>query len=220
MVDWNDWLKRYDRPNSPHSERLRVVHRLIRRHIADTAPEPVVALSICAGDGRDLLEVLGRRADAERVQATLVELDPRLCERARQRADEFGVGKIDVRQADAGTTETYVGLPPADLVLLVGVFGNIVDSDLRATIEVLPALCSPGALIVWSLRQRPPRNADERRWRNNARRVEIVRRRFEAERFSEVFVCDPDAVFYVGGHQWDAATPPLPPGRRFFTFAN
>jgi SAM-dependent methyltransferase len=221
MTDWNHWLKRYDRPDSPHSQRLRTVRRLIQRCIEHTAPKSISALSVCAGDGRDLLEVLARRSDASRVKATLVELDPRLCALARERVRSDGLGGVDIRQADAGTTDTYVDVPSADLVLLIGVFGNIVDADVRATLEVLSALCNPGALIIWSLRQQPRRNLNPhaRIQRNDYERVEKVRGWFEAKRFREIFVSDSGAVFYVGAHRWMGESPPLPPAHRFFAFA-
>src|SRR3954453_3021839 len=82
MTDWDSWHAGYGNPSSLLSERL----RLVQRHIADwldaSAPTPVTVLSSCAGDGRDLLEVLEGRTDADRVTATLIEGDARNAERA------------------------------------------------------------------------------------------------------------------------------------------
>ena len=111
-------------------------------------------VSLCAGDGRDLLEVLAGRDDADRVTATLVELDPRLAGHARDRAR--GWSGIEVRTADAGDHEVYADLPPADLVLLCGVLGNISDADVEHTIAMLPALCAPDARVIWTRTRRPP----------------------------------------------------------------
>ena len=42
---------------------------------------------------------------------------------------------IEVLCADAGTTASYAGAVPADLVLVCGVFGNITDADMMHTID-------------------------------------------------------------------------------------
>jgi hypothetical protein len=227
MIDWNHWLKRYDKPRSPHSQRLATVRRLIGRRLDRTAPHPVSALSICAGDGRDILDVLAARTDASRVTTTLVELDARLCALARARASENGLTGVDIRQADAGATDAYAGVSSADLVILVGVFGNIADADVRTTLILLPALCKPDALVIWSLRQQtrrdqgpcgsPRRQAGSPR-RNDYERVEKVREWFDAEGFCDVFTNRADAIFHVGAHRYVGEPPPLPAGHRFFTF--
>lgn len=183
------------------------VRRLIAKRIDRTAPDPISALSICAGDGRDILQVLAGRHDASRVKATLVELDPGLCAVARAEASENKLTGVDVRQADAGITETYAGVSPADLVILVGLFGNISDADVRATVEILPALCKPDALVVWARR-------------NDPEVVEKVRKWFGAEGFREVFTSRFNAVFYVGAHHFVGEPRPLPAAHRFFTFSN
>lgn len=39
---------------------------------------------------------------------------------------------------------------PADVVLLVGIFGNVADDDVYRLIEFAPQLCRPGATLLWS----------------------------------------------------------------------
>lgn len=227
MIDWHHWLKRYDEPGSPHSRRLVTVQRLIGRRLDRTAPRPASVLSICAGDGRDILDVLGARADASRVTTTLVELDARLCALAQARALENGLAGVDIRQADAGATDAYLGVSPADLVILVGVFGNISDADVRTTLKLLPALCKPDALVIWSLRQQArqdqgpcgsPRRLARLPRRNDYERVETLREWFDAEGFHETFANRADAAFYVGANRYLGRPRPLPAGYRFFTF--
>jgi len=74
---------------------------------------------------------------------------PDIAERARRAADQAGL-RLEVRTVDAGRSHAYADLVPADLVLLVGIFGNIGDRDLRGTIAASPQLCGPGATVVWS----------------------------------------------------------------------
>ena len=218
MTDWNKWLARYDNPQSPFSRRLLTVQRLIHRRLDRTAPHPVSILSLCAGDGRDILEVLSDRDDAARVKATLVEVEPRLCVLARARVTENALTGIEIKQADAGTTDTFAGGSPADLVILVGVFGNISDTDVRATVEILPAFCKPNALVIWSLRRKPRRHPVHQSYQNDHERVEKVREWFDAERFLEVFSNRNDAAFHVGAYRFKGEPPALPPARRFFSF--
>jgi SAM-dependent methyltransferase len=151
---WETWHGAYADPASSLSRRLRVVQDQVAVWLDATAPRPVRVVSLCAGDGRDLLEVLAGRDDADRVTATLVELDPRLAGHARDRAR--GWSGIEVRTADAGDHDVYADLPPADLVLLCGVLGNISDADVEHTIAMLPALCAPDARVIWTRTRRPP----------------------------------------------------------------
>ena len=64
--------------------------------------------------------------------------------------------------ADAGCSETYVCLAtvPADVVLLVGVLGNVSEADVAATVAAMPRLCASGATLVWS-RGRSLEGADD-----------------------------------------------------------
>jgi hypothetical protein len=74
-TDWAAWHAGYADPASPLSQRLAVVQAQVAQWLDRTHPRPVVVTSACAGDGRDLLDVLTGRPDAARVTATLVELD-------------------------------------------------------------------------------------------------------------------------------------------------
>jgi hypothetical protein len=75
MRDYLKWHEAYDDPDSGLSWRLREVQAHIRA-VLDEVAGPVGVLSLCAGDGRDVLQVLAERDDASRVRATLIELHP------------------------------------------------------------------------------------------------------------------------------------------------
>jgi hypothetical protein len=107
-------------------------------------------LSICAGDGRDLLGVLKlhpRRAD---VRARLIELDEGLVEEGRRGIDALGLGNIEFVRADAGETDCYGPIGGLRLVLMCGIFGNLADDDVRRTIEGLPMLLAMGGTAIWT----------------------------------------------------------------------
>ena len=102
----------------------------------------------------DVVATDRRRAD---VRALLVEKDPALVRFARDRAAALGVGEqVDVVEGDASLVGTYRGAIPADVILICGVFGNISDADIRATVLSMPALCAPGGTVIWTRHRRPP----------------------------------------------------------------
>lgn len=90
--DYVAWHEAYDDPDSSLSKRLRAVRAEINRFLDNTAPRAVRVLSVCAGDGRDLLGVLARRPDRVRVGGTLVEIVPVLVDRAREAIVELEMG--------------------------------------------------------------------------------------------------------------------------------
>lgn len=207
MTDWVAWHSDYEDPGSRLSQRLAVVQEHVDRWLTETAPGDVTVLSFCAGDGRDLLEVLDRRSDAGRVSATLLETDPCNVARAVEHIDRSGLSRVEVRCADAGSTHACAGAVPADLVLMCGVFGNISDEDVGRTIAALPQLCAAGALVIWTRHRRDPDLTPR------------IRGWFDDHGFAEeAFVAPADGVWSVGVHRFVAAPEPLDPDRRLFVF--
>jgi len=143
---WLKWHERYDDPDSSLARRLGVVQREISNFLDGAQPGPIRVVAMCAGDGRDLLGVLKRHVRARDVSGRLVELDPRLVERARCSAP---VG-LEVIQADAGISDVYEGACPADLVMTCGVFGHVSDEDIRTTIGSWRFLLARGGTVIWT----------------------------------------------------------------------
>lgn len=56
--DWHEWHRAYDEPGSPLTIRLALVQRRIRDALDAAPPGPIRVVSACAGQGRDLLDVL------------------------------------------------------------------------------------------------------------------------------------------------------------------
>ena len=149
LRDYEQWHRHYDDPGSSLSWRLRRVQTHLAQAL-DRIAGPCRILSACAGDGRDVIGVLRDRADADRVSAVLVELHPAIASRARDAAADAGLAGVEVRTADAGHSDAYGGAVPAQIVLLVGIFGNISDDDLWRLLTFAPQLCAPGATLLWS----------------------------------------------------------------------
>ncbi|HLO28135.1 MAG TPA: hypothetical protein VK249_03300, partial [Anaerolineales bacterium] len=58
MSDWIQWHENYNNPDSTQSQRLAVVRKRIAEALDRCPPGEIRIASMCAGDGRDLLEVL------------------------------------------------------------------------------------------------------------------------------------------------------------------
>lgn len=163
MRDYEKGHESYDDPASSLLWRLAVVQRHIDAAL-DRHRGRIRVLSSCSGDGRDVLGLLARRPDAERVSATLLELHARPAERVREVAARTA-GHVEVRTVDAGNTDAYLGAVRADVVLMIGIFGNISDADLQRTIAAAPQLCSRGSTLLWSRGcDRGDRNDEIRAW--------------------------------------------------------
>ena len=200
--DWRAWHADYD-ADTPLAQRLVIVQRAIA-HALDASPLGLInVVSMCAGEGRDLLGVLREHGRAGDVRARLVELDPELAARARAAAP----ATVEVVCGDASQTDMYAGAVPANLVLVCGVFGNIADDDIQRTIGTLPSLCASDAFVVWTRHRRPPdRTVDIRRW-------------FAEAGFTERgFTGHPDFLFGVGVQQLTRAPDDFAPGERMFEF--
>ncbi len=113
-------------------------------------------VSLCAGQGHDVIGVLPQHPRRGDVRAVLVEADARNVGLARQAAAAQGLSQVEVRQADAGVIGSFADVLPADVLLLCGIFGNISDRDIRRTIQAAPALCRGGATVIWTRHRRPP----------------------------------------------------------------
>lgn len=207
LADWLAWHDPYDEPGSPLSRRLRLVQDHISAWLLASEGRPVRVVSACAGQGRDLLEVLARAPDASAVTARLVELDPRNVEIARRAARAAGLDGVEVVCGDAGVIDAYLGAVPADLVLMCGVFGNVGDDDVRRTVGLLPQLCAAGATVIWTRSRRAPDlTPDIRRWFGEAG--------FEEQAFD----APSDALFSVGVHRLVAEPVRPEPGQVMFRF--
>jgi hypothetical protein len=146
----------YELPDSALWRWLRTVQARVRAALDTGPPGPLRVISVCAGQGRDLLDVLDEHPRRDDVTARLVELEPRNAALAEHTAKSLGVGRIEVVVGDAGLTTHYRGMVPADLVLLCGVFGNLTDQDVERTVAYCPQLCKTGGTVVWTRHRRPP----------------------------------------------------------------
>ena len=189
---WVRWHRSYEDPDSALSTRLRLVQDGVREVLDQHPPGPIQVVSICAGQGRDVIDVVAGHPRQSDVRARLVELDPELVAFARERAAAAGVAdQVEVVQGDASLAGSYAGAVPADLVLVCGVFGNISDGDIRSVVGMMPSFCCVGGTVIWTRHRRPPDlTPSVRDWFAEAGFVE------------KSFVAPAPYVLGVGCHQW------------------
>ncbi len=204
-VDWQAWHAGYDNPDSALPARLALVQSYVRAALDSAPAGPIAAISICAGQGHDLIGVLAEHPRRDDVSARLVELDAHNVEIASRAARSAGLEGVEVVAADASMTDAYIGAVPADLVLLCGVFGNIAAHDVINTIDRLSQLCAARATVVWTRHRHAPDLVPE------------VLEAFERAGFASLAFADAPP-FGVGANRLDAEPAPLQPGVRLFEF--
>lgn len=168
----------------------------VRQHLGDALDGHAGAtrvLSVCAGDGRDLLGVLAERRDAGRVSAVLLELHPDLAQQRRDSAAAAGLERVQVRTVDASSIDAYLDGPLVEVLLMGGIFGNVADNDVWRLISFAPQLCRPGATLVWS---RGRRLSHDLPGVTTGDLNDEVRARFAAAGFSEVAYETPTAAAF------------------------
>jgi len=174
----------------------------------DAAPAgELFVISLCAGDGRDLLGVLEHHPRRPDVRAELIELEGGLVDVGRRQIDTLGLEGVTFLQADAGDAAVLDTLGDAQLVLACGIFGNVADHDIRSTIRGLSVLLVEGGSTIWTRhRLAPDLTPSIREW-------------FVAAGFEETaFVAVADSSASVGSHRLVAKDPTRPLPRRLFEF--
>lgn len=207
VTDWRAWHDPYKDASSDLSRRLHIVQRLIHDLVDDAPAGPVRLLSICAGQGHDVVAALGGHHRRRDVSGLLVELDEGNVSAAQAALDRAGLTGLRAEVGDAGVTTPYASAVPADVVLACGVFGNISDRDVRRTVLALPKLCAAGASVIWTRHRREPDlTPDIRAW-------------FVGAGFDEAAFLSPGPNrFSVGVHQLVRSGQPYEPGLPLFSF--
>jgi ubiquinone/menaquinone biosynthesis C-methylase UbiE len=149
VTDWQAWHAFYDVPGSSLARRLDVVRRRVRESLAALAHRPAHLLSLCAGDGRDVLPELAA-AGGPGHRCVLVERDEALAAAAGERARALALPEVTVVVGDAGALATFAEHLPVDLLLLCGIFGNVSEHDIRATINAVGSMLRPGGTVIWT----------------------------------------------------------------------
>jgi hypothetical protein len=105
--NWSAWHDQYEDKSSPLIHRLSVVQREIRRALPRQLNRSFSIISICAGQGNDVIPVLGEYGHVQLVRARLVEVDPSSIGKLRDKINAAGLNHLEVMQADAAPIMPY-----------------------------------------------------------------------------------------------------------------
>jgi ubiquinone/menaquinone biosynthesis C-methylase UbiE len=150
LVHWSGWPElAYQRPHM--RERLRIVQEQLAECLDQAPRGPLQILSICAGDGRDVIGVLQSHRRQKDVEAYLVELNGQSVTEGIKQMEASGLENVvNFINADATDYSTYKNLAPCDIVLLCGVLGHVPANGLAKLIHALASFCKPGGKIIWT----------------------------------------------------------------------
>lgn len=206
-TDWHDWQSRYADEGSALSQRLRLVQHHIGDWLDERTESPLRVLSVCAGQGYDLIGVLARRQDAGRVRAELIENDLRNVAAAREGAAAAGLGGITVTCADAGDFAAYRTPSRPIWSCSLACWATSVTRTYGPHDHRAAAAVCAGCTVIWT------------RTRRAADLTPTVRRWFASAGFAErAFHAPPGVLFSVGVHQLHARPDSPPRSGRIFTF--
>lgn len=207
--DWYEWHDLYD-TEPKLQQRLEIVQEYIAYSLNATPDGAIRIVSVCAGDGRDLLGTLKNHPRAKDVSARLVEINSNLVERGRASIESLGLGKqIEIINGDATLATNYVGTVPADIVIVCGVFGNLEEAELNRLLDNLSFLSKPGAFVIWT-----------RGHSNGITYSDNVRKILSASGFEEVnFKLTATGDMGVGLHRYLGENLPKPKEQQLFVFS-
>lgn len=205
-MDWHAWHDRYDRTDHAFTQRLRTVRDRIRDELDRLPPGPIRIVSVCAGQGRDVIGALAGHPRAGDVSVRLVELDPRNVEHAREAAAAAGLEQFEAVCGDAADLGRYAGAVPAELVLVCGLFGNITDEDVLRTVDHCTQLVREGGAVIWT------------RHRDSPDLFPQICTWFEDRGFTRHWLSAPDVRYGIAVHHSTTPARPLTPDTTLFTF--
>ncbi|MEH2459149.1 class I SAM-dependent methyltransferase family protein [Nostoc sp.] len=208
--DWYEWHDLYN-TEPKLQQRLEIVREYIAYSLNASPDGAIRIVSVCAGDGRDLLGILKNHPRAKDVSARLVEINSNLVERGRATIESLGLAsQIEFINGDATLAANYVEAVPADIVIVCGVFGNLADeAELNRLLDNLSFLSKQGAFIIWT-----------RGHSNGITYSETVRKILRTSGFEEVnFKLTPTRDMGVGLHRYLGENLAVPKEQELFVFS-
>ena len=209
-MDWNEWYRHYDSLPSLQA-RLRIVREQIVATLDECPPGPIRIVSVCAGDGRDLVGALLNHPRRSDVTAWLLDNHAESIGRGQAAAEQAGLGRqLRFVQTDAAVAGNYAGIVPADLIILSGFLGHLRHEDVPGLIESLPMFCKEGGWAIWNRHLVLHKGHEQ---------VPAIRELFRRSKFEEVHFATtgPDG-FAVGRARFTGRVKPLDPARVLFEF--
>jgi hypothetical protein len=147
---WSGWPdKAYQREG--YQQRLQAVQEHLAECLDDAPAGPVRILSMCAGDGRDVIGAVRAHRRRKDVAAWLVELNSQSVELGKGYSVNAGLERsLKFINADATVYETYKSIGAADIVLVCGVWGHVPANEKTLLVKAVSTLCKPGGAVIWT----------------------------------------------------------------------
>jgi Putative methyltransferase len=147
---WSSWPEEAYR-NDRYQQRLAAVQTHLTECLDLAPPGSIRITSLCAGDGRDVIGVVGSHQRRSHVAASLVELNRQSVANGIRQAATAGLEKTaHFINADATLFATYRNVLPADIVMVCGVWGHVPAAERVQFVHALGSLCKPGAAVIWT----------------------------------------------------------------------
>lgn len=220
-MDWHKWHRTYDE-NPAFRKRLVLVRNHLSRCLDRSAPGEVRIISVCAGDGRDVLRTLAGHKRLADARARLVELDPNLVADGENACKALGLSShVEFVNGDATDLGSYRAVAPANVVAMCGMLGLVDLPELPKVVRAMQALCAHKGHVVWT------RRLD---WRNGVRQTKVLqklmaqagfrRATLSVTSFGALLFKTPRPSFAVGTHRYDGEPVALPESGPLFTISD
>jgi hypothetical protein len=208
--EWSGWSDEAYLDES-YQQRLREVQRHLGHCLNLAGPGAVRIISVCAGDGRDVLGALRFHPRRTDVSAFLVESDEQSVLTGRDRCATSGLTRqVTFVHGDATDFATYRNKAPGDVALLCGVWGHVPPTERARLVAGLASLVKPGGLVVWT-----------RGVGSGRHRFDEIEEHFDGSSWRRVRVSTTeDGQWAVGTHRHVGPGRELPMTGRVFRFAS
>jgi hypothetical protein len=220
-MDWQKWHDAYDQ-DPALKRRLVLVRKHLSRCLDRSSPGEVRVISVCAGDGRDVLRTLRDHKRLADARVRLVELDPNLVADGKRACQALELSNhVEFINEDATDPSSYRDLAPANIVLMCGMLGLIDLPELPNVVRAMQALCAHKGHVVWT------RRLD---WRDGVRQTKVLQNlmtdagfkqaTLSVTSFGVLFFNTPRPSFVVGTHRHDGKPAALPESGRLFKISD
>lgn len=147
---WSNWpAMSYRRVG--YRKRLAEVQAHFAKCLDDAPLGQLRVVSLCAGDGRDVMGVLPAHPRRGDVRAWLVELDGASVAAGNEQRAAAGLDEtVTFINGDATDFATYRDILPCDVVLVCGVLGHVRPDERQTLVQKLAAFGKPGGSIIWT----------------------------------------------------------------------
>jgi hypothetical protein len=209
LVDWWEWHKEYSVADSYPSLRREAVSYHTARALCIAPAGPIRVMSVCAGQGLDIISGFVGDAHTANVDCVFLEYDPRNALEAASNLSVVGLRSYEVRVCDAGLCDSYAGSGRANIMYLVGLISHLSDAEISSLIAAIPNLCSQGAQVIWTVPK------------SNPEVVHMATSKLMEAKFDQVLRTDIGSVGMVVTSQFMGVPQSrLEAGSRIFTFGS